>query len=316
MIKRDYPWREIGKSDELYPERLKHYEMMPDRLYVIGELPGDEPAVAIVGARSCSFYGRKQARLFGERLGNRGIAVISGMARGIDACAQEGALSVGGKSFAVLGSGVDVCYPKENRSLYEALAEKGGILSEYEPGSAPLSWHFPIRNRIISALADIVLVIEARHRSGSLITVEYALEQGKSVYALPGRAGDPLSDGCNLLIADGAGIACSPDSILDEIDQLRARQGTGRMRHGEGRNKEENGHAQRKHQTTKRHKVLPDTLTENARRMLGALTDDPVSLDELMMKTHMDPDSAMEAITELVLGGAAGEPCPHWYIRA
>ncbi len=314
-MREDYPWREIERSDPRYPLRLRDYDRMPDKLYVIGKLPGDEPTVAIVGARNCSFYGRRQAKLFGEKLAEKGITIISGMARGIDACAQEGALSAGGKSFGVLGCGVDVCYPAENRWLYEALAGQGGIISEFEPGSVPLSWHFPIRNRIISGLADIVLVIEARCRSGSLITVEYALEQGKSVFALPGRAGDPLSDGCNRLIAEGAGIACSPDSILEEMDHLRLRQGKSPVRDEnkikkEKRNRRASGSS---------NGGLPDEteqgLTPKALGMLEALSDDPVSLDELMLKTGMDSSSAVEAIAELVFEGKVREPYPHWYIK-
>ena len=175
----------------------------------------NEPAAAIIGARLASGYGREQARRFGRQIGARGISVISGMARGIDGIAQKAALDAGGRSYAVLGCGVDICYPEENRELYERLQQQGGVLSEYPPGMQPIAKLFPPRNRIISGLSDLVLVIEARKRSGTLITVDMALEQGREVYALPGRVSDSLSDGCNRLIRQGAGPATCPQDILE-----------------------------------------------------------------------------------------------------
>jgi DNA processing protein len=140
------------------------------------------------------------------------------MAQGVDSKAHEGALSVaGGETFALLGCGVDVVYPRQNRELYENMLDRGGIISEFPPGTPPRGANFPQRNRLISGLADIVLVVEAREKSGSLITADCALEQGRSIYALPGRVEDSLSCGCNRLIAQGAGIACSPDMLLEEL---------------------------------------------------------------------------------------------------
>ena len=163
-----------------------------------------------MGARSCTPYGEKYALEYGKKLAECGIQVISGLARGVDGIGQRGALLGGGKTFAVLGSGVDVCYPKNHMGLYlDILEQEGGILSELPPGTPPLPQHFPRRNRIISALSDIVLVMEARERSGSLITADLALEQGKDVYALPGPVNSSLSQGCNRLIFQGAGILLS-----------------------------------------------------------------------------------------------------------
>ncbi|MBR2188208.1 MAG: DNA-processing protein DprA [Eubacterium sp.] len=211
-------WK-IRRDDPAYPEKLRAYARMPEELYVIGRLP--DPAgkcVAIVGARRCSNYGYSEAKRFGKVLAEHGVQVISGMALGCDAAGHEGALEGGGRTFAVLGSGADVCYPSSNRLLYEQILRTGGgILSEFEPGTPAAGWHFPIRNRIISALSDLVLVAEARRKSGSLITVEYALEQGKAVYAIPGRNRDPASAGCNHLISEGAGIATCPEDILAEL---------------------------------------------------------------------------------------------------
>ena len=205
-------------GEEDYPNRLEEIPNPPYVLFYEGHLPKEElPAVAIIGARSCTDYGRYAAEFFAEELAQKGIGVISGMASGIDGIAQRAAVRAGGKSFGVLGCGTDICYPASNRKLYEDLKEKGGIVSEFFPGTKPESFHFPMRNRIISGLADLILVIEAKEKSGTAITVTTALEQGKDVYAVPGRIGDPLSEGCNRLIREGAGVALHPESILEEL---------------------------------------------------------------------------------------------------
>ena len=159
-----------------------------------------------------------QAFRYAKALSVAGVQIISGMALGIDSEGHKGALEGKMPTFAVLGSGVDVCYPKSNRKLYERILwENGGIISECPLGSGPVSWHFPARNRIISALSDAVLVVEAKENSGSLITAGFALEQGKMVYAIPGAVTDELSRGCHKLIYDGAGIAYCPEIMLEEL---------------------------------------------------------------------------------------------------
>lgn len=210
--------RIIEENDPLYPKRMRDLPRMPKTLYCLGELPSDDkPTIGIVGARACDGYGQRIAREFGSAFAKCGIQVISGMAVGVDGYSQEGALTGGGKTFAVLGSGVDVVYPPGHMSLYQQIIACGGVLSELPPGTPPIRRNFPLRNRIISALSDLVLVVEARSRSGSLITADYALEQGKTVFAVPGRVGDHLSDGCNYLIAQGAGIAWSADAVIEEL---------------------------------------------------------------------------------------------------
>lgn len=216
--------------EEDFPQRLRWIPDPPFGIYCKGRMPFSEGrgtggtadgadvrggAAAIIGARSASPYGKNQARRFAFALASGGVTVISGMARGIDGIAQRAALDAGGLSFGVLGCGVDVCYPEENRDLYDRLLEQGGILSEYPPGTPPEPKLFPQRNRIISGLSDLVLVIEARKKSGTLITVDMALEQGREVYALPGRVSDHLSDGCNRLIRQGAEAATCPEDILE-----------------------------------------------------------------------------------------------------
>lgn len=202
----------------LYPKRLVRIPDAPYGLYFQGRLPAEElPAVAIIGARECSEYGRRMAQHFGSVLAMAGIQVISGMARGIDGLSQNAALHAGGYSLGVLGCGVDICYPEENRELYEMLCEQGGVCSEYPPGTAPRNSLFPPRNRIISGLSDAVLVIEAKNRSGTLITVDMALEQGREVYALPGRITDALSEGCNRLLQQGANVVVSAEDMIRSL---------------------------------------------------------------------------------------------------
>lgn len=210
--------RMVTETETDFPKRLRGIPDPPFALYYVGRLPTEGMrAVALIGARDCTEYGRYMAKQFGGALAGAGILVVSGMARGIDGIAQEAALRAHGYSLGVLGCGVDICYPRENRPLYEELLECGGVCSEYPPGIEPRAALFPPRNRIISGFCDAVLVVEAREKSGTLITVDMALEQGREVYALPGRATDPLSGGCNRLIRQGAGLVTTPEELLEEL---------------------------------------------------------------------------------------------------
>lgn len=205
----------ITKEQSGYPQRLLQIYDAPMGLFFRGRLPADHrPSVSIIGARGCTSYGREIAHALGKELAACGVQIVSGMAVGIDGAGQRGALEGGGDSYAVLGSGIDVCYPRENYDLYHDLPEKGGVISEYHPKMAGLPHLFPMRNRIISALSDCIIVVEARRKSGTLITVDQGLEQGKDIFAVPGRIGDPLSEGCNELIRNGAGIVTSTEDIL------------------------------------------------------------------------------------------------------
>ncbi len=218
--------RFVTYYDTDYPARLRDIHASPMVLYVMGALPDDShPSVAIVGSRGCTNYGSSMTRYFAQQLAEAGIVIISGMAYGIDAWAHMGALDVPtGMTYAVLGCGVNICYPQENYDIYKALATggRGGLISEVIPGMKPLKKHFPMRNRIISGLADAVLVMEAREKSGSLITADLALEQGRDILALPGRVTDPLSRGCNRLIDAGARILRSPDDVIELLGISRS----------------------------------------------------------------------------------------------
>ncbi len=215
--------RFVSREDEEYPERLRHIYHPPCGLFVKGRLPGeDAPAIGIVGARTCSAYGRELARYFAAELSKRGFSIISGLAAGIDSAAHAGALQAGGYTAAVLGCGTDRCYPKENLRLYLNIEEAGGLISEYPPGVPPYRGNFPARNRIIAGLSDGILIPEARERSGSLITASLALEGGKDIFAVPGRLGDVLSGGCNRLIRAGAALVMTPEDIVQEYDRFFA----------------------------------------------------------------------------------------------
>lgn len=210
----------IAYEEDAFPGCLREIPDPPVALLVNGSFPDPHiPSVAIIGARGCSNYGSFMAREYATAIASHGIQIISGMATGIDGIAGNAAINAGGKSFAVLGCGPDICYPISNQYLYDQLKENGGIISEYALGTPGIKWHFPVRNRIISGLCDALLVIEAKEKSGTLITVDAALEQGKDIYALPGRTCDALSIGCNNLIRQGAGMLCTPEDFIAEFLQ-------------------------------------------------------------------------------------------------
>ncbi|MCM1257406.1 MAG: DNA-processing protein DprA [Roseburia sp.] len=207
----------ISMEEADFPEKIAQISDGPYAFFYKGKLPGREKTAAIVGARNCSSYGKSIALSLGQCLAARGVQVISGMAAGIDSFGHWGAIKGGGSTFAVLGCGVDVCYPRGAFELYERILEKGGVISEYLPGTMPAPGRFPMRNRLISGFSDIVILAEAKEKSGSLITADFALEQGKDIYAVPGRLDDELSRGCNRLIYQGAGIILSPEELLADL---------------------------------------------------------------------------------------------------
>lgn len=195
----------ISYLDDGYPQNLRDMPQMPPVLFVRGELkPTDRLAVAVVGTRSPSYYGRQVAERLGRELAMAGVTVVSGLARGIDTAAHRGALAAGGRTIAVTGCGIDQCYPPENRKLCEEITMQGAVLSEFPLGVGPLAINFPRRNRVVSALSRAVVAVEAGERSGVLNTVSWAFEQGRDVYAVPGRITDVKSVGTNRLLRQGA----------------------------------------------------------------------------------------------------------------
>lgn len=208
----------VTLNDPSYPANLRNIFDAPPVLYIRGSLgESDETSVAVVGTRTPTPLGRLTAERFAAGLAAQGIAVVSGLARGIDTCAHSGALMGGGRTIGVLGSGIDVPYPRENAGLMDRMAEQGAVITEFCPGTPPVPGNFPARNRVISGLARGVLVVEAAHDSGSLITAGHALEQGREVFAIPGRIGSELSCGPNALIKQGARLVERVEDILEEM---------------------------------------------------------------------------------------------------
>lgn len=276
-----------------YPKRLKNIPDAPYGIYVEGKLPEENiPSIAVIGARQCSDYGRLMAQRCGRELALAGINVISGMAKGIDGISQWSALEAGGKAIAVLGCGTDICYPSENRNLYMKVKEKGAVISEYPPGTSPAARLFPRRNRIISGLADIVLIVEAREKSGTLITADMALEQGREVYVIPGRITDGLSQGCNQMIKQGAGIFTTLDEMLEETglrDMLSAESASPYSASGgHGGNAAEGG---------------GDENIE--KKILDVLDFYPKDMDKLIKETGMEYRELVCALSRLCLEGKA-----------
>lgn len=208
--------RPIRLGDPEYPEALSGIGDPPPVLFVRGVLPG-EPAVAIVGTRRCTGYGRSLARAFGAAIAGAGWVVVSGLARGIDGEAHRGALAAGGGVVGVLGCGPDRVYPAEHRDLFIAVEVSGALVTEYPPGATPLGWRFPPRNRIIAGLARAVVVVEAGRTGGALVTAAQAVDQGREVFAVPGDIDREASAGCNLLIRDGAIPVLGPEDLIDAL---------------------------------------------------------------------------------------------------
>lgn len=231
------------------------------------------------------------AEKISRQLGGYGVGVISGMARGIDAAAHRGALQAGAKTYAVLGCGVDICYPRENIELYMEIVAHGSVMSEYIPGTEPLSWQFPERNRIISMLSDVVAVVEAKKNSGSLITTDYALQYGKEIYALPGRVGDELSCGCNELIKSGASL------LTEGADMLYAM--------GIFDNLEENNEKNNC-------KII---LEKENEVVYSCLRLEPQVIEEIVPQTGMTSTKVYEVLMQLMLDGYVIEPVRNHYAK-
>jgi len=269
-------------KDAFYPRRLREIYDPPPVLYVRGELrEEDELAVAIVGSRKTTPYGKWMTEKMGQELARHGITIVSGMARGIDSHAHWGALSGGGRTIAVLGSGVDVVYPPENRNLYKRIIDQGAVLSEFPMSSPPEGGHFPKRNRIISGLSIGVVVVQAGMESGSLITANYALEQGREVFAVPGNVGSDSSRGTHQLIKDGAKLVESSEDILEEVlPQWRKERETPQ-------------------------EVEPPVrdLTNEEKVLYEQLGDTPLHIDALIRESQFDPGKVSSLLLNLELKG-------------
>lgn len=265
-------------QDEAYPQRLKEIDQPPPVLYIRGEyLPDDLFAVAIVGTRRVTPYGRQITEELSSFLAANGLTVISGLARGVDAIAHQSALKAGGRSIAVLGSGVDKIYPPEHRGLAEQMMERGAIVSDYAPGTPPDASNFPPRNRIISGLSLAVVVIEAGETSGALITAEFAAEQGREVFAVPGSILAPQSKGTNKLIQKGALPLLSVNDLMQALDITRVGEQKAARR------------------------IMPGDATEA--KLLSVLGSEPLHVDAIRNQAELPIEKVSAALALMELKG-------------
>ena len=278
--------RELGidlilRDDPGYPPSLARICDPPGVLFCQGQLePRDELAVAIVGSRRCTVYGRQQAERLAGTLARAGLTIVSGLARGIDAAAHRGALEAGGRTIAVLGTGLAKIYPPEHGELALAVAQHGAVVAEVPLQTAPLPGLFPQRNRIIAGFSLGVVVIEASRSSGALHTVRHALEQGREVFAVPGRIDSLASEGCHDIIRDGAVLVRHADDILQGLGPLAAPVCSGA---GGG----------------SVHTARELLLDDQERRILNLVPSDPVSVDQILREAGIEPSRALATLTVL-----------------
>ena len=274
----------IPFSDAAYPGSLRAIADPPPLLYVKGELrDNDSKAIAIVGSRSASDYGRRIARDLARGLASFGFTVVSGMARGIDGMAHESALQAGGRTLAVLGSGVDRAYPPEHEMLYRRISDSGAVISELPMGARPIAFNFPARNRLISGLSLGVVVVEATEKSGSLITASLAAEQGREVFAVPGEAGASRSRGAHRLIRQGAKLVETVEDIIEEIaPQLSRRNGDAAPASA---------------------RSLPENSGPAARQIFALLKETSLQVDQVIEQSGLPAPQVLQVLLDLELQG-------------
>jgi DNA processing protein len=280
-------YRVLPRSSAAYPTRLAAIHDPPAALFVRGAATVDlleRPAIAVVGARACSAYGSTAARSLARELARAGAVVVSGLARGIDGSAHRGALEAGGPTVAVLGCGIDRIYPAAHRRLAEEICASGLVVSEYPPGVAPAPWRFPARNRIIAGLTVATVVVEARARSGALITADFALEEGRDVLAVPGEITSALSAGTNALIRSGAPLVCEAADVLAAVGLAGP------------------GGAEPAPAAAALASVGPE-----AEAVLAALADSPAGADHLTRATGLSANVVAAALAQLELEGVVAE---------
>ncbi len=276
-------------SSQLYPNRLRQIYDPPPLLYLRGELTkGDNLALAIVGSRLATVYGRLVTERLALQLAKRGITIVSGLARGIDSSAHRGALKAGGRTLAVLGCGVDVCYPPENEKLMNQITTSGAVISEFPLGSPPEAGNFPQRNRLISGLSLGVIVVEAGQRSGALITAQCALDQGREVFAIPGNINARTSKGTNKLIKEGAKLVDGVDDILEELGMA-----------GSPADDEP-----------------PPKLEGDEATVFGLLSSEPIHVDRIIRQTGYSSPRVLSLLLSLELKGLVRQLSGNQFVRA
>lgn len=281
-----------------YPDKLLNIFDPPLILYVKGILKEKlniyNMNVGVVGARKAGIYGREISEKFGYELAKKDINIISGLALGIDGRAHRGALLAGGYTVGVLGCGIDVIYPRENYELFDEISKKGAIISEYGPGIMPNPGLFPIRNRIISGLSDGLLVVEARKKSGSLITADLALDQGKQVYSVPGRITDKNSEGTNNLIRQGAMLVLSPQDIIDDLKGI--------------------GEEERDNVSDENESVNKNFLAPAEKMLYSCLSLEPIYIDDIIDKVKLSVSETISLLYNMEERGLIKQPLMGYYI--
>lgn len=280
----------ITYQDKLYPQKLLNIYDRPPYIYVMGDLKQDDINLAIVGSRAASTYGKYTTEKISRELALRGLTVVSGMARGIDSAAHRGAITAHGRTIAVLGSGLDVIYPPENKKLFADIIQNGAVISEFPLGTPPRSSNFPARNRIISGMSYGVVIVEAGEKSGSLITARLASEQGREVFAVPGSIDSAGSRGTNKLIKQGAKLIENIDDILEEI--LPQIEKFPVSRHG-------SSDAETRETSDKR----PESFNHIEQKIMDALSNKRVHIDDVIASTQMTSGDVLSTLTTLELKG-------------
>lgn len=267
--------RRIDRGNSEYPQLLAEIPGAPKTLYLSGKRLEPAPAIAVVGTRRASRYGMDAARWICGQMASSGITIVSGMAKGIDAAAHWGAIEAGGSTVAVLGCGLDICYPGGNRSLYERLCEAGTLVSEYEAGTPALRHHFPLRNRIIAGMTLGTVIVEAKPQGGALITARLSAEFAREVFALPGQINSPVSRGSHDLIRDGARLITCADDVLEDLGLVRATAGA----------------------------ASDSVLDPDECRVMGFVEAAPIILDQIARRCGMPASTAMSVLARLELKG-------------
>lgn len=295
----------LAYDDPSYPALLRNIHDPPPVLFVKGDLePRDLNTIAIVGSRGCTYYGREQAARFAANLATCGFTIASGGARGVDSAAHRGALAdPAGRTIAVLGCGVDVVYPPENDALFQQIAQRGAILSEYPLGTQPLAEHFPRRNRIVSGMSRGVLVIEADEKSGALITANIACEQGRMVFALPGRIDNKMSTGPNKLIREGATLVTGVQDLIDGLTPLPADVGEPLLFDDAPSPDEAASHTPLPSTPPVEKAAAKVPLTAQQESICTALSDDSTPVDTLIERTGLPAHIILRELTMLSLKG-------------
>ena len=292
----------ISKDNNDYPELLKCISDAPLGFYMLGNMPKDEyNKVSIIGARKCTQYGAMCAYKFGKELGESNVVVVSGMAMGIDSMGHKGAIDGGGKTIAVLGCGLDIVYPPSNLKLRDDIVNNGCVISEFPIGTPPYPANFPIRNRIISGISDATLVVESGKKSGTLITVGQALEQGRDVFAVPGNINNAMSEGTNNLIKECAFPATNVDDILSNLGIL---------------NKYIDLKNQQNNNITEKSENIKNLLAPDEKIVYACIKESPITIDEIILKANISIQTAQYVLTMLELKGYIQKLAGQKYIKA